>query len=116
MSCQKHAGETLQSNPDYFKILEVLKIKEDLVINWNAKISIPKRTQRDARPKTKKKTISPKGIKHKKPVNYLQKNPQTPEVVSKVRRKTEVRRTKTGSLSTNDKKLLELKYTKGPAV
>ena len=36
------------SNPDYFKILEVLNIKEDLVINRNAKIAIRKRT---AKPK-----------------------------------------------------------------
>ena len=53
------------SNPDYFKILEVLNIKEDLVINRNAKIAIRKRTQRTAEPKKKRKTISPKGIKHK---------------------------------------------------
>ena len=104
------------NNADYFKILEVLDIKEDLVINRNAKIAIRKRTQRTVKPKKKKKTISPKGIKQKKPVNYLQKIPQTPEVVSKLRRKTELsKRRRTGSLSTNEKKLLELKYTKGPA-
>ena len=52
----------------------------------------------------------------KKPVNFLQKNPQTPEVVSKLRRKTELsKKRRTGSLSTNEKKLFELKYTKGPA-
>ena len=104
------------SNPDYFKILEVLNIKEDLVINSNAKIAIRKRTQRIAKPKNKIKNISPKGIKHKETVNYLHKNPQTPEVVSKLQKKTKIRRRrKTGSLSTNEKKLLELKYTKGPA-
>ena len=31
----------------------------------NAKIAIRKRTQRTAKPKKKRKTISPKGIKHK---------------------------------------------------
>ena len=52
----------------------------------------------------------------KKPANYLQRNPQTPEVVSKLQRKTELsKRRRTGSLSTNEKKLLELKNTKGPA-
>ena len=32
-------------NPDYFKILEALNIKEDLVINSNAKTAIRKRTK-----------------------------------------------------------------------
>ena len=59
------------SNPDYFKILEVLDIKEDLVINRNAKISIRKRTQRTVKPKKEKKTISPKGIKHKETSQLL---------------------------------------------
>ena len=31
------------TNPDYFKILEALNIKEDLVINSNAKIAIRKK-------------------------------------------------------------------------
>ena len=53
------------NNPGYFEILEVLNVKEDLVINKNAKIAIRKRTQRTAKPKKKRKTISPKGIKHK---------------------------------------------------
>ena len=52
----------------------------------------------------------------KKPVNYLQRSPQTLEVVSKPQRKTELsERRKSGNLSTNEKKLPELKYTKGPA-
>ena len=59
------------SNPVYFKILEVLNIKEDLVINRNAKIAIRKRTQRTAKPKKKRKTISPKGIKHKETSQLL---------------------------------------------
>ena len=59
------------SNPDYFKILEVLNIKEDLVINRNAKIAIRKRTQRTAKTKRKRKTISPKGIKHKETSQLL---------------------------------------------
>ena len=59
------------SNPDYFKILEVLNIKEDLVINRNDKIVIRKRTQRTAKSKKKRKTISPKGIKHKETSQLL---------------------------------------------
>ena len=95
------------SNPDYFKILEVLNIKEDLVINRSAKIAIRKRTQRTAKPKKKRKTFRQKYSSTKKQVNYLQKNPQTPEVVSKLRRKTELRkRRRTGSLSTNEKNSL----------
>ena len=53
------------SSPDYFKILAVLNIKEDLVINSNAKFATRKRTQRMASRKKKKKTISPKAVKHK---------------------------------------------------
>ena len=56
------------SNPDYFKILEVLIIKEDLVINRNA---IRKRTQRTDKPKKKRQTNSPKGIKHKETSQLL---------------------------------------------
>ena len=59
------------SNPYYFKILEVLNIKEDLVVNRNAKIAIRKRTQKTAQPKKKRKTISPKGIKHKETSQLL---------------------------------------------
>ena len=59
------------SNTDCVKILEVLNIKEDLVINRNAKIAIRKRTQRTAEPKKKRKTISPKGIKHKETSQLL---------------------------------------------
>ena len=63
----------------------------------------------------KRKLFRQKESSTKKPVNYLQKKPQTPEVVSKLRRKTELsKRRRTGSLSTNEKKLLELN-TKGPA-
>ena len=66
--------------------------------------------------KRKRKLFRQKDSSTKKPVNCLQKNPQTREVVSKLRRKTELsKRRRTGSLSTNEKKLLELKYTKGPA-
>ena len=64
----------------------------------------------------KRKLLRPKESSTKKPANYLQRNPQTSEVVSKPQRKTELsKRRRTGSLSTNEKKLLELKYTKGPA-
>ena len=52
----------------------------------------------------------------KKPVNYLQRKPQTLQVFSKPQRKTELsKRRITGNLLTNEKKLLELNYTKGPA-
>ena len=105
---------TKKNNQDYFKILEALNIKEDLVINSNAKIAIRKRTQRVTKQKTKRKTLRQKKSSTKKPANYLQRNPQTPEVVSKPQRKTELSKRRSGSLSTNEKKLLELKYTKGP--
>ena len=52
-------------NPDFFKIIEALNIKEDLVINSNAKIAIRKRTQRVTKQKNKKKTFAPKRIKLK---------------------------------------------------
>ena len=66
--------------------------------------------------KKEKKILRQKESSTTKPSDYLQRNPQTPEVVSKPQRKTELsKRRKTGSLSTNEKKLLELKYTKGPA-
>ena len=59
------------NNPVYFKILEALNIKEDLVINCNAKIAIRKRTQSVTKQKTKKKTFAPKRIKHKKTSQLL---------------------------------------------
>ena len=65
--------------------------------------------------KRKRKLLRQKESSTKKPANYLQRNPQKPEVVSKPQRKTELsKRRRTWSLSTNEKKLLELKYTKGP--
>ena len=103
------------NNPDYFKILQALNIKEDSVINGNAKIAIRKRTHRVTKQKRKRKLLRQKESSTKKPANYLQRNSQTPELVSKPQRKTErSKRRRTGSLSTNEKKLLELKYTKGP--
>ena len=65
--------------------------------------------------KRNRKLFSQKESSTKKSVNWLQKDPQTPEVVWKLRRKTKLSKRRTGSLSTNEKKLLELKYTKGPA-
>ena len=59
------------NNPDYFKILEVLKTKEDLVINSNAKIAIRKRTQGVTKEKNKNKTFAPKRIKHKETSHLL---------------------------------------------
>ena len=86
------------------------------MINSNAKIAIRKRTERVTKQKRKRKLLRQKESNTKKPANYLQRNPQTPEVVSKPQRKTELSKMRrTGSLSTNEKKLLELKYTKGPA-
>ena len=66
--------------------------------------------------KRKRKLLRQKELSTKKPANYLQRNPQTPEVVSKPQRKTELSKRRTWSLSTNEKKLLELKYPKGPGV
>ena len=59
------------NNPDYFKILEALNIKEDLVINSNAKIAIRKRTHRVTKQKKTKKTFAPKRIKHKETSQLL---------------------------------------------
>ena len=70
------------NNADYFKILEPLNIKEDLVINSNDKIAIQKRTQRVTKQK-KTKLLRQLESSTKKPANYLQRNPQTPEMVSK---------------------------------
>ena len=96
---------------DYFKILEVLHIKEDLVINSNAKNAIRKRTKKNANQKNKKNCQQESSTK--KPAKNLQRNPQTPEVVLNFQKKTELsKRRKTRSLPTNDKKLLELNYTK----
>ena len=104
------------NNRDYFKILEALNIKEDLVINSDTKSAVRKRTHRVTKQKRKRKLLRQKESSTTKPSNYLHRNPQTPEVVSKPQRKTELsKRRKTGSLSTNEKKLLELKYMKGPA-
>ena len=104
------------SNPDYFKFLEALKIKEDLLINSNAKIAIRKITQRVTKQNEKIKLLRHKESSTKKPVNHLQRSPQTPEVVLKPQRKKEFsKRRKTASLSTDEKKLLELKYRKAPA-
>ena len=95
------------------KILEALSIKEDLLINSNAKIAMWNGTQSVLKQKRKRKQFHQKTSSTKRPANYLQRSPQTPEVVSKTLRMTELsKRGETGSLSTNEKKLLELK---GPA-
>ena len=66
--------------------------------------------------KTKRNFLRQKESSTKKPANYLQRNPQTTEVVSKPQRKAELSKwRRTGSLSANEKKLLESKNTKGPA-
>ena len=92
------------SNPDYFKTLEALNIKEDLVINSNAQIAIRKTTQRVTRQKKRKKILQ-KEPSTKKPGGYLKRCPKTPEVVLKPQRKAELsKRRKTGSLSPNEKK------------
>ena len=59
------------NNPDYFKIIEALNMKEDLVINSNAKIAIRKRTQRVTKQKNKKKTFAQKRIKNKETSQFL---------------------------------------------
>ena len=91
------------NNPDYFKILEALNIKEDLVINNNAKIAIRKRTHRVTKQKKQKKLLRQKESSTKKPANYLQKNPQTPEVVSKLQRMTELNMGRTGTIRKHKK-------------
>ena len=58
-------------NPDFFKILEALNIKEVLVINSNAKIAIRKRIHRVTKQKKKKKSFAPKRIKHKETSQIL---------------------------------------------
>ena len=57
-------------NPNYFKIVEALNIKEDLVINSNVKIAIRKRTQ-SYQTKKKKRTFAPKRIKQKETSQLL---------------------------------------------
>ena len=61
-------------NPDYFKILEALNIKEDLVINCNAKIAIRKRTHGVTKQKRKRKFLRQKESNTKKPANYLEES------------------------------------------
>ena len=61
-------------------------------------IEVPKK-------KEKENFCAKKKSSTKKVANYLQRNPQTPEVVSKLQRKTELnKRRRTGGLSTNEKK------------
>ena len=104
------------NNQDYFKILEALNIKEDLVINSNAKIAIRKRTHRVTKQKKKKKTLRQKESSTKKPANYLHRNLQTPEVVSNLKgRHNSARGEGLGVFRRMRKKLLEPIYTKGPA-
>ena len=81
-------------NPDYFKIHEVLYIKEDLMINNNAKIAFRKRTQRVAKQKTKKEkeTISPKRIKLTKTSQWLTKESTDTGSGFEIQRKTGIRR------------------------
>ena len=101
------------NNPDYFRILEALNIKEDLVVHSNAEIAIWNGTQSVLKQKRKRKQFRQKALSTKRPASYLQRSPQTPEMVSKPIRKTELsERRETVSLSTNEKQLLELK---GPA-
>ena len=85
------------------------------MINSNTKIAIRKRSHRVTK-QNKRDLLRQKESSTKKPANYLQRNPQTPEVVSEPQRKTGLsKRRRTGSLSTKEKKLLDLLYTKGPA-
>ena len=65
--------------------------------------------------KKKRKLLLQKESSTKKPVNYLHRSPQALEVFLEPQGKTDLsKRRKTGNLSTNEKKMLELKYTKGP--
>ena len=63
---------TKKNNPDYFKILEALNIKEDLVINSNAKIAIRKRTQRLTKQKKQKEHFCAKKnpAQRNQPITY----------------------------------------------
>ena len=86
------------------------------MINSNAKIAIRKELKELTNKKRNRKLLRQKEPSTKKTVNYLQRTHQTSEVVSNPQRKTELsKRIKTGTLLTNEKKLLELKYTNGPA-
>ena len=59
------------NNPDYFKILEALNIKEDLVINGNAKIAIRKRPQRVTKQKKKENFCAKKNqAQRNQPITY----------------------------------------------
>ena len=60
------------NNPDYFKILEALIIKEDSVINSNAKIAIRKRTQRDTKQRKQKENFCAKTnqAQRNQPITY----------------------------------------------
>ena len=96
------------SNPDYFKILEVLDITEDSMINKNAKNAIRKRTQRTVKPKkesgTKNQSITYRRIlRRRKWFRNFEG------------RQNSARAEGLGVLRRMRKKLLELKYTKGPA-
>ena len=91
------------NNPDAFKILEPLNIKEDLVTNSNAKIAIQKRTHRVT--KQKKKKLHQKKIKPKETSQLLTEESSDAGSVSKPQRKTELsKRRRTGRLSMNEKK------------
>ena len=57
------------NNPDYFKIQKHLNIKEDLVVNSNAKIGIRKRTHRVTKQRKKTKTLRHQESSTKKPSN-----------------------------------------------
>ena len=72
------------------------------MINSNDKTATLKRTHRVNKQKKKMKKES----STKKPDNYLQRNPQTPEVVLKPQKKTYLsKRSRIGSLSTSEEKI-----------
>ena len=58
-------------NPNFFKILQASRLKEDSLINSNAKIAIQRKTERVKRQKKKKKTYSPKRVKLEKTSQFL---------------------------------------------
>ena len=120
-------------SPDYFELLKVLQIKEEQVINSNAKTSIRKSSPETA---TKRKKIVNKSQKQKRskfqkpPKQDNQKQQQTSRAlltedesssdekkrkVSKLRTNQVHRRKNNGNLTTSEEKLLQSMYTKGPA-
>ena len=106
------------SNPDYFKILEALNIKEDLVINSNAKTAIRKRTQRITKQKKKNKTFATKRTKHEETSQLLREESSDAGSGFETSKEDRTQQEEKNWESFDEwEKIatIELKYTKGPA-